>query len=75
MKLLSCLLVAGTLTLASCTADKTEEGELPDVDVSADPGKVPEYDVDPARVEVNRDTQTVVTPDVDVVPDTSNRRQ
>ena len=29
---------------------------------------MPKVDVDPANVEVSTDTQTVVTPDVDVTP-------
>jgi len=50
--------------LAACNVDQTEEGEMPDVDVEG--GQVPEYDVDAADVDVGTDTQTVVTPDVDV---------
>lgn len=50
--------------LAACDVDQTEEGELPDVDVEG--GQVPEYDVDAADVDVGTDTQTVITPDVDV---------
>jgi hypothetical protein len=61
-----------------CTAEQTEEGELPDVDLSADPGQLPQYDVDPATVRVGTDTQKVVTPDIDVVPagqDTTRQKQ
>lgn len=50
--------------LAACDVDQTEEGELPDVDVEG--GQVPEYDVDAADVDVGTDTQTVITPDIDV---------
>ncbi len=50
--------------LAACDVDQTEEGELPDVDVEG--GQVPEYDVDAADVDVGTDTQTVITPDVDI---------
>lgn len=57
------------LGLAACTVEQTEEGEAPDVDVEA--GEVPEYDVDPVDVDVNWDTTTVRTPDIDVnQPDT-----
>jgi hypothetical protein len=62
------------LGLAACDVDKTEEGELPEVEVEG--GKLPEYDVDAAEVEVGTDTQRVVVPDVDIKdPDdtTSNR--
>jgi uncharacterized protein YggE len=51
---------------AACTAEQTQEGELPDVDVSG--GQLPKFDVDPATVEVSQDTQTIITPDIDVVP-------
>ena len=50
--------------LAACDVDQTEEGELPDVDVEG--GAVPEYDVDAADVDVGTDTNTVVTPDIDI---------
>ena len=52
------------LGLAACDVDQTEEGDLPDVDVEG--GAVPEYDVDAADVDVGTDTQTVITPDVDI---------
>jgi hypothetical protein len=51
---------------AACTAEVKDEGELPDVDVSG--GKAPEVDVDPANVSVGSDTNTVVTPEVNVTP-------
>jgi hypothetical protein len=50
--------------LAACDVDQTQEGDLPDVDVEG--GQVPEYDVDAADVDVGTDTQTVITPDIDV---------
>lgn len=52
------------LALGGCTAEQTEEGALPDVEG----GNLPEYDVDPADVEIGTDTETVVVPDVDVEP-------
>lgn len=60
------VMFAAALGAAACTAEVEDEGRAPDVDVR--PGELPEVDVDPARVEVNTDTQTVVVPDVDVVP-------
>ena len=54
------------LSMAACTAEKTEEGEMPEVNVEG--GNMPKYDVDPAQVQVGTDTTKVVTPDVDVVP-------
>ncbi|HEX6307330.1 MAG TPA: hypothetical protein VFZ69_04020 [Longimicrobiales bacterium] len=53
--------------LAACQVEQTEEGEAP----SVDPGELPEYDVQPADVDVNWDTTTVRTPDIDINPDTT----
>ncbi|HEV2148055.1 MAG TPA: hypothetical protein VGR37_11685 [Longimicrobiaceae bacterium] len=58
--------LAAGLVIGGCTAEQTQEGELPDVDVKG--GQAPAYDVDAADVDVTTDTQTVVTPDVDVNP-------
>lgn len=57
--------------LAACSVEQTEEGEAPDVDVDA--GQMPEYDVQPADVDVGWDTTTVRTPDIDIntPPDTT----
>jgi hypothetical protein len=59
------------LGLAGCAVEQTEEGEAPDIDVDA--GEMPEYDVQPADVDVNWDTTTIRTPDVDITtpPDTT----
>ena len=54
------------LSMAACTAEQTEEGEMPEVNVEG--GNMPKYDVDPANVQVGTDTTKVVTPDVDIVP-------
>lgn len=60
--------LAAGLVFGGCTAEKTDEGSLPDVDVEAKGGDLPNYDVETADVDVTTDTQTVVTPDVDVNP-------
>ena len=57
---------AAAALIAGCSAEVEDSGSLPDVDVSG--GEAPEIDVDPAEVRVSTDTQTVVTPDVDVTP-------
>ena len=54
-------------TVAACTAEVEEEGDLPNIEVT-DEGNLPEVDVDPVDVDVTTDTQTVVVPDVDVAP-------
>ena len=65
--------LVAALAITACTAEQTEEGEMPEVNVEG--GNMPEYDVDPANVNVGTDTSTVITPDVDITtqPDTSRR--
>lgn len=60
------------VSLSACEAKKTQEGEMPqvDVDVSTTGGQVPKYDVDAADVDVNTSTATVTVPDVDVTTET-----
>lgn len=60
--LLSCLLMASV----SCRVRQTEEGEMPDVDVSSEGGKLPEYDVDAADVDVKPEKREVEVPNVDI---------
>jgi|SoiMethySBSTD1v2_1073268.scaffolds.fasta_scaffold94380_3 hypothetical protein len=50
------------LPLTACTVKKTEEGELPKVEG----GKLPEYEVQPAEVQVSSTPVEVTVPDVDV---------
>lgn len=49
---------------AACTADVEDPGQAPDIDFDA--GEAPQIDVDPVDVDVTTDTQTVVTPDIDI---------
>lgn len=61
------LLMALLAVLATgCRVRQTEEGNLPDVDVSAEGGKMPEYDVDAADVDVKTEKREITVPDVDV---------
>ncbi len=66
-KLLLSLSVLAALT--SCDIDKTKKGELPsvDVDVDAESGELPAYDVDWADVNVGTKTKMVEVPKVVVV--------
>jgi hypothetical protein len=57
-------MLAVGLVIGGCSAEQTQDGELPDVDVEG--GQMPKYDVDAADVQVTADTQQVVTPDIDV---------
>lgn len=60
------LAFAMTFMLTACEVEQTEEGEMPDVDVSVEGGNLPEYDVDGPDVDVNKKKVTVDVPDVDV---------
>ncbi|HEY0592776.1 MAG TPA: hypothetical protein VGF40_13480 [Thermoanaerobaculia bacterium] len=64
--ILAILMVA---SLGACRVEKTEEGELPEVEVKG--GEMPKYDVDTADVDVTTSTATVTTPDVDVSTETA----
>jgi hypothetical protein len=66
IKRMSWFLLAATLGVAGCTAEVEDRGEPPRIDV--EPGRAPSIDLQPAEVEVRRDTQTVVVPNVDVRP-------
>jgi len=50
--------------ISSCNIKKEKEGELPDldVDVSADAGELPEYDVNWADIDVGTTTKTIKVP-------------
>lgn len=68
------LVLVGTTT--GCRVRQTEEGEMPDVDVQVEEGKVPEYDVDAADVDVKTEKKTIEVPDVDVtMPDEQNENK
>lgn len=60
------LLALLTVFATGCRVRQTEEGELPDVDVSTEGGKMPEYDVDAADVDVKTEKREVTVPDIDV---------
>jgi hypothetical protein len=62
------LLAALTMVVAlgACAVEKTEEGEMPEVNIEG--GNLPEYDVDPVDVDISTSTETatITVPDVDV---------
>lgn len=68
MKKLILILGVGAL-ITSCNIKKEEKGEMPevDVDVMADAGELPEYEVNWADVDVGTTTRTVNIPKVVVV--------
>ncbi|MFC7500351.1 hypothetical protein ACFQRC_14100 [Enterovirga sp. GCM10030262] len=49
--------------------NQTEEGALPDVDVSAEGGELPAFDVDSKEVVVGTTETNVEVPDVDISTD------
>jgi hypothetical protein len=52
------------LPLTACKVTKTREGEVPQVDAKG--GRLPEYKVEPAQVEVSTTPVEVKVPEVDV---------
>ncbi len=62
--LIPALLTVGFIT--GCRVEKEQAGELPDVDVDVDAGKLPEYEVEGPDVEIGSEKKEVTVPDVDV---------
>lgn len=58
--------LTSALALAACDVDQTQEGELPDVEVSAKGGQLPAYDVETAEVDVKTEKVEVDVPKVEV---------
>jgi hypothetical protein len=58
--------LGSVLSLSACNVEKTEEGELPEVDVNAKSGQLPAYEVETAEVDVGTKQAKVNVPDVDV---------
>jgi hypothetical protein len=68
--LLAICSAAMVLALAGCKVEKTQEGELPNVEVKADGGQLPKYDVETPEVEVGTKTVEVEVPTATVeMPD------
>jgi len=68
LKSLSVVIVC-VLALQSCKMNKEESGSLPDVDVDvqADSGELPEYEINWADIDITTTTKTVKVPKVVVV--------
>lgn len=56
--------------LTGCVAEKTQEGEMPEVDVDVESGELPEYDVETADVSVTTEEKQVEVPEVEVKTET-----
>lgn len=64
------LALTSALALSACDVEQTQEGELPDVEVTAEGGQLPAYDVETAEVDVKTETVPVEVPKIDVeMPD------
>ena len=64
------LLGLSLVGLAACDVDQTKEAELPDVDVNASGGQMPEFNVQGPDVDVGTKNTTVEVPTLDVdLPD------
>lgn len=69
-KFLLAATAAAVLVFSGCSVEQTKEAKLPDVNVQATEGQMPEYDVDTAEVEVTTEKKDVKVPDVDVSTET-----
>ncbi len=52
--------------LVGCDVDVRDEGELPDVDVQTEPGRLPDVDVEGPDVDVRTEERVIEVPDVDI---------
>lgn len=59
------ILPAIILGLSACDVQKTQEGEMPKVDVDVEGGQVPKYDVDAADIDIKEKEVTVPTLEYD----------
>ncbi|MEO8175150.1 MAG: hypothetical protein ABI626_00650 [Sphingomicrobium sp.] len=69
---LKMLVGASFLAFTACNVDQTKKGEMPDVDVNATGGQLPEYNVQGPTVNVGTENKTVEVPTVDVTPPKNN---
>ena len=58
--------IVAILSTAACDVDQTKEAKLPEVEVNASEGQMPEFDVDAPTVNVGTETKTIEVPTVDV---------
>jgi len=58
--------IAVVLSVSACDVDQTKEGKLPEVEVNASGGQMPEFDVDGPTVNVGTEKKTIDVPTVEV---------
>ena len=61
------LMAVASLALASCNVEKTEEGSMPEVEVTGE-AKLPKYDVDAPDVDVTTEKKEIEVPKIEVTP-------
>lgn len=62
--------LTAALSLSACKVDKTQEGEMPEVEVHAEGGQLPKYDVETPEVKMGTETRTIEVPTATVeMPD------
>lgn len=66
------LMGVACLSFTACNVEKTQDGELPDVNVTTNGGQLPEYNVETPTVNVGTENKTVEVPTVEVTPANSN---
>ena len=64
----SIALAAACLTITACQVKKTQDAELPKVDVKTTGGQLPKYDVKGPDVNVGTKKETIEVPTVHVTP-------
>lgn len=64
------MLIGSSLVIAGCDVDKTQEGEMPEVNVQTEAGQLPAYEVETADVDIGTRQETITVPEVDItMPD------
>lgn len=62
------LIGATSLVIVGCDVDQTKEAEMPEVEVNATGGQLPEYNVEGPDVNIGTENKTVEVPTIDVDP-------
>ncbi len=52
--------------LSACDVEKTQEGEMPEVNVTTEGGQLPAYDVETAEVEMGTETRVIEVPTAEI---------
>ena len=66
LRLAKVFVPVGFLMLAGCDVDVKDKGEAPDIDVSAEGGRLPDVDVRTPDVDISTKKKEVTVPDVKV---------